>query len=654
MIRTMFFLALCVFVSPLYAQRAADWVFNNTVPGKHKGPVAALFHDGSELVSAGEDGFIEAWDIQKAVARMRFQTSACAIRAMVKRPGREEVCLIESDGLWVNRISVWNYRRRENFFTLKFPEPVAYVNYSAAGNFIIAVNSGSSGFMLINSQTGETLKFQGAFNSPPTFAATGVSERSMLAYFPFGELSYWDLATGKQIGRFDFPPNLSSPVLFGNSRYFAGIDASGLALLDAASGVLIDRNRAIPQDSLLCAYQDDLFCLVQSGNEPGVFQFYINRNGRLARRNFFPLRVAAGRIRSFSVNGQKIALGMSDGNVMLLDEKGQGGAMKADEQAALIAASVSGSTLAILTADHGLMFLPLGYNKIFEGQVFNTENFGPYTKISPHVTRGGGKDQFILWQNNDASALPLIVSAGKDEPQVGVNQISRLPLRSAQAMDGKILLLDTAGTLSVLPFGAEETRPFTFSSIGAMDAAFIDRDNIVICRSVISNNTPFLKINLNTGETVPLPWASQAGVMVHRGSSGDIYAATIDQRANGIMTSIIRLNTAAPSQSEKVAEYLGEDIHFSMAEANRTLAATIGGNGAALYSKGNVQSFERTPGFTVQLAQGGNYFVSLDAESNICWHEAGTGRLLAVFRLYDSGWTLQTEGRVIGGLRTGA
>jgi hypothetical protein len=88
-----------------------------------------------------------------------------------------------------------------------------------------------------------------------------------------------------------------------------------------------------------------------------------------------------------------------------------------------------------------------------------------------------------------------------------------------------------------------------------------------------------------------------------------------------------------------------------MAEANRTLAATIGGNGAALHSNGNVQSFERTPGFTAQPAPGGNFFISLDAESNICWHDARTGRLLAVFRLYDRGWTLQTEGRVIKGLR---
>jgi hypothetical protein len=652
MIRLRVFLALCVFVSPLYAQRAADWVFNNTVPGKHKGPVAALFLEGSELVSAGEDGFIQDWDIQKAAARMRFQTSACAIKAMVKRPGKEEICLIESDGVWLNRISVWNYRRRENFFSLKFPEPVAYVNYSAAGNFIIAVNSGRSGFMLIDSHTGETLKFQNAFTSPPAFAATGKSERTMLAYFPFGELSYWDLSTGNQINHFDFPPNLSSPALFGNSRFFAGIDASGLVLMDAVSGDLLDRNRGIPLGSLLCAYQDDIFCLVQSGNQPGLSQFYVNRNGRLATKNFFPLPRAGGRIEAFSVSGQTIALGMSDGNVMLLDEKGNGSPMRAEEQSGIIAASVSGSTLAILTADHGLMFLPLEFNKIYEGQGFNVENTGPYTKISPHVTRGGGKDQFLLWQNNDANAQPLMVSVDKNEPRIEVDQILlRLPLRSAQAMDGKIMLLDTGGTLYVFPLGAEGTRPFSFSSIGAMDAAFIDRDNIIVCRSVISNNTPFLRINLNTGETVPLPWPSQAGIMAYRGSSGLIYAATIDQDARGIMTSIIRLNTAAPSQSEKVAEYLGEDIHFSMAEANRTLAATIGGNGAALYSNGNVQSFERTPGFTVELAQGGNFFISMDAESNICWHDAVTGRLMAVFRLYSNTWTLQTAGRVIKGLR---
>jgi hypothetical protein len=298
--------------------------------------------------------------------------------------------------------------------------------------------------------------------------------------------------------------------------------------------------------------------------------------------------------------------------------------------------------------------LPLDFSKIAAGGAISLQKYEHYTRISPLIT--SGKGQFLLWQNRDTDTFPRIVSANDDEPRIQLDQSPlRLPLRSAQAMDGKLLLLDTAGNLSVLPYGAEQSRPFTFSSIGSMDAAFIDRNNVILCRSVISGSAPFLKINITTGETVSLPWPSQAGVMAYSGGSGSVYAVTIEQDNTETYprTSIIRLNTSAPAQSVRIAEYLGEDIQFSMAEANNTLAATIGGSGAALYLQGDVQKFESTPGFPVQLCGGGRYFISLDAESAVCWHDARTGKLLALFRLYRNDWVLHTENRVVKGLRAG-
>jgi len=188
-----------------------------------------------------------------------------------------------------------------------------------------------------------------------------------------------------------------------------------------------------------------------------------------------------------------------------------------------------------------------------------------------------------------------------------------------------------------------------------MDAAFIDRNRLIIGRSAISGNTPFLTINVNTGETVPLSCPIQAGVIMYRGLSGSIYAVAVSRQPGGadVQTSIMHLDLTNIAGSVSLVDFKGEDTQFSLVEAPGgsadSLAATIGGEGAAIYSGGGIQPLERTAGFPLKLFDGGQRLISLDRDGNICWYEISSGKLLAVFRLHPDGWTLQTEQRIISG-----
>jgi hypothetical protein len=231
-------------------------------------------------------------------------------------------------------------------------------------------------------------------------------------------------------------------------------------------------------------------------------------------------------------------------------------------------------------------------------------------------------------------------------------------LRSAQAYNRKLLLLDTAGNLSVVPIEGTAAG-FSFFSAGSMDAVFTAANYVLLCRSAVSGNAPFLLINIVTGETVPLALQANAGILAYRSSGGNIYAAIIGDTDNktdtpaiieeeqGLGTSIIRLNTATPAISEKIAEYPGENTHFSLAEAESLVAATIGGEGACIYGKDEIIPFERTPGLPAELIGAGKFFITLDTDGNIAWHSARTGSLLAVFQLFAGEWVLQTPARTI-------
>jgi WD40 repeat protein len=675
-------LLLCLVIIPLAAVHAqsgrngeAGWVFGNCIPGKHRGAVTALVHKGETILSAGEDGFLEIWNAQSAAAAERFQLSSCGISAMAARPGTDEICLVESDGLGLYRISAWNYRTRTNIFTRRFPDPMGYITYSMGGKFIIAGGTGGTALILLNAENGDALDFSPPLTGTIGCAATGRSERIMAAYLASGALSYWDLETGTEANHIEVPPNLQSPVLFGNNRYLAGIGARGLTVLDAATGAALAENAAITSGALLCAAGEELFCLVQNRQGAEIHRFAVERTGQLASRGRYSVPAPSGGVTpngvtphfsAIAANGT-IALGTAAGSLLLAGQDGYTREMTANDQSRIVETAVSGANVAFLAENNTMGFIPLDYTRLAAGRTIAAEQNKAYTRIDPFDENGGGR--FLCWQDRDTRVPPAVRSADGGQPLAFSDMPFRTPIRSAETSGGRALFLDSAGNLSVVsaPGSAgrpsdgrpsdnrpsdnrpSDNRPFTFFSVGLLDAAFVDRDRLLLGRSAVSGNAPFLIVNVNTGETVPLPYPCQAAVKVYRGGSGGIYAAVVDQDGEGITTSILRLNTANPAQSIRLAELRGEDAQFSLAEVSGHLAATIGGEGAAIYAEGGVRQFERSPGFPAQIVDGGRFFISLDAEGNICWHDGGSGKLLAVFRLYEREWTLQTERGVIRG-----
>ncbi|MDR2482260.1 MAG: hypothetical protein LBD08_01360, partial [Treponema sp.] len=194
------------------------------LPGKHRGAVNALAVDAQgRILSAGADGFLGIWNPGENALEERFQLSPYALTAIALRPGAEQAAVAENDSLGRCRVSVWDYRGKRNLFTLPLRDPVSYLCYSAAGNFLIIARSGRNGVLFLHPETGEALPGLPApegLDSSVSFAATGKSERTMIVYSPLGSLSYWELDSGTEIRRFPVPPNLAPPVLFGNNRFF--------------------------------------------------------------------------------------------------------------------------------------------------------------------------------------------------------------------------------------------------------------------------------------------------------------------------------------------------------------------------------------------------------------------------------------------------
>lgn len=644
------FLILLLFtVMRVQAQRAPD----TGLSGGHRGPVTVLLYDEQgQILSAGEDGFLTTWDIRRGALSDRFQLSPYGILSMVLRPGKTQITLIESDGLGLYRISAWDYGTKEKLFTLRFRDPVSYVNYSGGGNFLIAARSGRTGVVFIHPETGEILSSPGDLTGSVTFAATGKSERTMISYQSSGVLSYWDLESGREIRRFTAPVQMTSPLLFGNNRFFGGIDAGELVVLDAVSGTPLIRERGLSPKVLFSAGSSspEFLCLGSENDIPLLYHLEISGGGRLEIKNRRRIPPVIDTVTGAAVAGEEAVLGTAGGKVWTLNQNGNPRSMAARDQRRIREAAASRSVLAFLDGENSLAFLPRDYTRLRANEAVRIERDGVYTHIAADPGNGGDlPERFLLWQTNNTRTFPALkTAAGYPRKDAGGDIIlDKLPLRfpvvSAALLGEEALFLDAIGNITVL--SAETGNViFSFSSISSLDVAFLDAGNIIVGRSAISGNTPFLAVNILTGETLPIAYPSSIGAKVYHGPSGTIYGAVIDQEPGNPKTAIIRINPSNPSLSARLVEYQGEDAFVGIAESRETMASTLGGDGAAIYGPEGMRPFERGPGLPVRLIEGGDCFIVLDDDGNISWHDPQSGRLLALFRLYEKEWVLEKPG----------
>jgi len=596
--------------------------------------ITSLIRTEDKFIGGTEDGYIVIWDANQNSQPERFQLTTHKIDKIVSHPFKEEICVIEAGGTGNYRISAWNYTLKKKLFSIYSAEPVTYINYSGSGNFIITAGLGESNLTLIDSQTGEINSRDTDFGinvSSVAFAATGRAERNMLIYqredgnsFSYerqtdmsgGRILYCSLESGSVTGEFQAPGNLSNPVILRNNRFLAGINSRGLLIIDAASGEITDTVQNIGTDYLLCSSNEGLYCLGGKDTETTISRFSLGDNGKITRQERLPFSSNTKRADSGQIRITEIAAGKR--------------------------------TVAFLTENGDLCFIPLNYRGLSSGgrpESLIHSRRERYTRITLVSAGDKERDQFILWQTLNTRLAPLLIAADfQSSGELLTQLIGRFPLRSISSLNEKILVLDASGNLSVRNLADAQSRAdFTFTAAGATDAAFINDENIILSRNV-NNMSPFLSVNIRTGETLPLNYGAQTALSLYQGKSGKIYAEAVELEGDRFKTTVIDLFPAQDRTRNvsplKIFEYPSEANHLSIAESAGRLAIACDSEGAFIFT-GGIVNFERTNALPVKLLGCDDFFLALDGEGGIAWHDKTTGKLLALFSLYKDKWTLQ-------------
>jgi len=650
------------------------------IAGGHRGGITALIHKGNEVISCGDDGFIVIWDINQRISLQRFQLTTDKIETIVSHPQNDNICIVEAAGPNNYRISAWNYTLKQKLFSVHSTEPVTFINYSARGSFIIAAGLNGSQLTLLDSETGRIIGIPDIPSGSIAFAATGRAERNILLYqaehendllfelsftrsLHEGQILYLNLDSGSVTGHFQAPGDMLNPVIFGNNSFIAGINSGGLLLVDAASGAILDSIENIGKDALLYPSNNELCCLSRKGTGTILYRFSVGADRKFVRQQELPLSFNAGTgpVTSFAFNGSAVFASSGQGNLFLLGSRNTILPMAHNFQTRITEIAAGQNSIAILTENGDLCFIPLDHRLLERTAnitLVKKEGYTRITHLPPAADTRSGKEQFILWQSANTRYNAQIIDS--DEP-AGFTFFStgRFPLRAISSSNNRMLVLDTAGNLSL--YNSQNIfskADFTTSSPGAVDAAFINDEYLILCRNAINNNSPFLFLNFRTGETVPVFYGVEAALTVTALSSGNVYAETIERNGNMFTTAVIELSSALKNtrtgSPARIFEYQGEAAYFSIAESARRTAISCGSEGAFFIANEILDRqkiyFERTNALPVKLLGCDGFFISLDGEGNIAWHDNRNGKVLAVFSLYADQWVLQSARKTSGGL----
>jgi hypothetical protein len=608
---------------------------------------ALLSDDQGRLLSVGEDGFLALWSLEEQGAVEHFQLSPYSISSMSLRPGKTEAALLENDGLGLYRLSAWDYKAKRQLFTQTFREPLSFIGYSGGGTFLIAARSGSAGLLFIHPETGKTLPSALKIAGTVSLAATGRSERTMIAYLPSGLLSYWEVERGTEILSLSVPANIASPCLFANNNCLGGFDSQGFLVINAVSGEVILREPAISRGILVPGNPErgELVCIAPDG--PASFAF--NRQGRLERTASPAFTGIPRGITCGIIARDRMVLGGADGRVWSAGPRESFRALAAENQRLILDGASSGNILALTFEGGGLGFIPLDYRELRDRAQITVEEGNAFTHVRGDETGGnGGTARFILWRegtDGDPPQLRTLYAPDASET-LSLDLSLRNPILTASILGDRLLFLDTGGTITLVSTG-EGNRKISLPSPGTLDAAFLDRENLIIGRS--TGATPFLKIHLGNGETVPLSYPAEIGIRVYPGSGGRIYGGIITMREGESRTGLIRLDLSGQTPPVLLASFPGEDTDFDMTETGSTLAATLGDRGASVYGPGGERTLERSAGLPVRLFKGKDCFIALDGEGSAAWYD-DAGQRLALLRMYDTVWFLERgDGEILTG-----
>ncbi|MBP5568948.1 MAG: hypothetical protein J6X54_06980 [Treponema sp.] len=587
---------------------------------------ANLSKEPGAFYTAGEDGCIIKWTEEGKGEH--YQVSEVAIRLMAVSPDGNSVAIYETNGSSINRVSVWDWKTLKRKYTKEFPDTINSLKYSAKGNYLIVGTSAMSGVQFLKAGSGalENGKLKQAANIV-SYIYTSDSEKTAVFYSASGSFTYYNLQNGTLKQKYNIDSGLSQAVLFNDAKILAGIHGSEIYLVNAIKGKTIGTYPASAPIIVSSEKENKLYYLVRESNTYNLYTLNPSETLDTAKKIKecdFTIPSSYGMIVTGFKKDNELYLGTRSGQVITYTI-GAGEKAKTysqnDYKVVLDAKKVPGENAFYILTENAL------YKTSFENQ-----------EAEKIISTSGQRDfyihedKIILYSNNSMSGVSIVDLKTKKAELLFNPKFQLKRLKYYNDGNKKYLVeVENNGSIYLYDLAAKNLKQI-YTGNGIQDAIMGNDGFIYVSKSsAIFPNTPLLKVNIKTYETVPVQIKGNIAFSLEKSTDGNtIYGIILHDDPNDKNTYVFAYNTEK-NKYQEVLKFNSEDSDAFMLFDDTTLFTNIGRNFIYSYNtKGNKKmNFNRSASIPLKVSQNGDYVVIINTNGSISWAKSNSNAIIA-------------------------
>lgn len=596
-------------------------------------PVSARGTDGS-YYSASDDGFVIKWTFDGQGEHYQF--SDVSIKLLAVAPSGNEIAIYETDGGSINRVTVWDWKTLTRKYIRKFSDSITSLSYSTNGTFLIVGTATVDGAVFIRTASWAIIDKIKTNTSIVSYIHTSKTEKTCVFYSPSGNLSFYDLISGKLKSKMQVVKGLTQPVMYNDDRFFAGV-SDGKIYITAAGKTIA----SVPANNpIIISTEADynLYYLENDGRsnyEVKMLESKENNqvsNPRLVKSLKGPRGSAI--ITAAIKDATNIYFGGKNGSVY-----------KTDVDATITTTNMTELTENTYSKINGMApaetdFYFLTSNSIYKssydtGLVDKLSDTNGETKIIAYKD-----NNVILWSKSERAPVVEIDLDKKSRQTLFTpkNSVQNVRLCSVDGND-YLVEIESNSTVNIYDF-AKQTYREIYSGTGIQDAVYMNNNLVYIAKSAATNpQTPLLSVNPETMETVPL--SIKGNVTYALSTDGKtIYGLNIISDDTGRNTYVFSYNVYT-KQMTNILKFSDEDAEAFTYLYGNNLFTNIGRNKVYCYNLSTKKRFayNRSASIPESICLNSRRAVILNSNGSISWCGTADSKLLADWYLTkDDQW----------------
>lgn len=604
------------------------------------------------FISGGNDGYLINW-LPDGTGE-HYQISELQIKLIAHNPSNSEVAVYETDGISINRVSVWDLKTLVRKYAKRFSDSITSISYSEKGSYLIIGTAAVNGIYFLNADSG-TIAFKPTdVSNIISMSKTSASEKSAIFYSSTGSLIYYDVTNNKIKAKFQTESQLTQPMLFGTGEvencFFAGVKNNTIYIVNALSGKTIAQYQA--QKALIFSSQNEnesnFYFISQATNGYSLksIDFTVLKNQTKASSKSILNPPAPFLIKKFtnlsnkdsftcaSKNMTTVFLGTQSGNIYKMNTVSE------TENLTLFPITEKLYDRIYDFTSDDTKFYFLTKNSIFASSYDNSVisrvgNNNSQTNIIKY------KDGVILWSKDTRKSVQFVSlsNGGTATPKLLFTPSNSLQV--VRLFGDKIVFVQGNSSVNIFDIPSMQNAEI-YSGTSVQDAIlYNDTDLYVAKTSAVDPATPLIQVNIVTKETVPLKISGTLAYSLSHDSSREnspIYGITVTVNEDDSVTKVFSFSPSEMSLTN-LLQLKDEDPNAFTYLNYPLLYTNIGKNNIRSYNletRENVQ-LKRSASMPIKIEVSGSRIAVLNRDGSISWYDSNSSKVIADWYLTNNG-----------------